>query len=71
MSTHQLIESFEAADLSDEEYRIRSWRMEQFRSLGLEFVASALLAESDADLALARRLVARGCSPELAARILL
>ncbi|MBD0330032.1 MAG: hypothetical protein ICV64_08015 [Thermoleophilia bacterium] len=71
MSAQELIAALELEELSDEEHRIRSWRMEQFRSLGFHLVSAALLAESSVDLAVARRLAARGCPPELAARILL
>lgn len=71
MSVQELIEALELEALSDEEHRIRSWRMQQFGALGFDLVGAALLAESDADLALARRLVVLGCPTELAAEILL
>jgi len=46
------------------------WRRDQFTRLGFDPVDSRLLAESPADLGLARRLCAGGCSVDLAFRIL-
>jgi hypothetical protein len=53
-----------------EEQIVRSWRREQFARLGFDAVISRVLAESPADLGLARRLRGAGCPVALAFRIL-
>jgi hypothetical protein len=54
-----------------EELRVLDWRYTQLRALGIDRLESQLLAESDADLELVRRLVAAGCPTHLAVRIAL
>jgi hypothetical protein len=66
-----LAEETETETRSPEEQRILSWRYEQLLGLGLTVAEAQLLAESGADLGLVRRLVAAGCTPDLAARIAL
>ena len=56
---------------SDEEHRVRRWRLDQFVGLGFDHAMAALMTALPVDLALARRLVAAGCPLETAARILL
>jgi hypothetical protein len=46
--------------------RLLLWRVLQFQELGLDLHAAIDLADSAADLALARKLIAAGCAPELA-----
>jgi hypothetical protein len=46
--------------------RLLLWRVLQFQELDFDLRAAIELADSAADLGLARRLVARGCTPELA-----
>ena len=58
-------------ELLGEERAILLWRAEQFRRLGFSDSDSWLLAESDADLGMARRLDGAGCVLETALRILL
>lgn len=53
-----------------EDTRVRAWRLDQFLALGFGLVDSSCLAASDADVAGARGLIARGCPPHLATRIL-
>jgi hypothetical protein len=53
-----------------EEHMVQSWRRDQFGRLGFDPVISRLLAESPADLGLARRLRGAGCPVALAFRIL-
>ncbi len=60
----------EPLETDSEERIVRSWRCEQFVHLGFDPVISRLLAESPADLGLARRLRGSGCSVALAFRIL-
>jgi hypothetical protein len=61
----------ESLDRSDsEEYAVQLWRREQFGRLGFDSVISRLLAESSADLGLARQLSRAGCPVALAFRIL-
>ena len=57
--------------LSPEERAVQVWRYRQVRELGLDWLEARLVAESDVDLGLLRRLVARGCPPQLAVRIAL
>ena len=56
---------------SDEEHRVRSWRLEQFLRLGFDLVSAALMADAKIDLDVARRLVAAGCPLNTASQILL
>ena len=56
--------------IESEEQVVYRWRRDQFDRLGFDHVDSRLLAESLADLSLARRLRASGCSVDLAFRIL-
>jgi hypothetical protein len=57
------------ADAAD---RTRVWRLDQFIDLGFDLVRASLMADdSRVDLAQARKLVALGCPPETASRILL
>ena len=50
---------------------VRYWRLDQFISLGFDTLRAAALADAAVDLAQARRLVALGCPPETASRILI
>jgi hypothetical protein len=54
-----------------ERLQVRRWRFEQFIELGFTESASATLAEAHVDLSLVRRMVAAGCPPETASRIVL
>ena len=56
---------------SVEERQILLWRLEQFRELGFEYEAAVALAEAPADVGQARRLIAAGCTVDIASRILL
>jgi hypothetical protein len=56
--------------VNPEERMVQSWRREQFGRLGFDTVISRLLAESPADLGLARRLRRAGCPIATAFRIL-
>jgi hypothetical protein len=58
-------------ELPGEERTILLWRAEQFRRLGFAETDAWLLAESEADLGVARRLHRGGCRLETALRILL
>jgi hypothetical protein len=53
-----------------EDIRVRAWRLDQFLELGFGLVDSSTLAASSADIGEARRLIAHGCAPALASRIL-
>jgi hypothetical protein len=57
-------------ELLGEERAILLWRAEQFRRLGFAESDAWLLAESEADLGVARRLHRSGCGLETALRIL-
>jgi len=54
-----------------EEVTIRRWRNAQFLMLGYDVRSARELARSDADLALARRLLQSGCCLDTARRIVL
>ncbi len=60
-----------AGDQSADELNVRHWRLDQFISLGFDNLRAAVMAESATDRAQARRLVALGCPPETASRILI
>jgi hypothetical protein len=51
--------------------RVLRWRCEEFARLGFGFRARLVLARSEADLALARKLVGAGCELATAEQILL
>ena len=57
--------------LSAEESAVLHWRYSQLRGLGFGRLEARLVAESDCDLELVRRLIASGCRPQLATRIVL
>lgn len=71
MESTQATETLAEFDGSDEDHQVRRWRLEQFLSLGFDLVSSAMMAESQIDLAQARRLVGLGCPLETASQILL
>ena len=55
-----------------EQQQIELWRVEELQRAGYgERAAERLAARTDIDLHLAVRLLARGCPPDLALRILL
>jgi len=56
---------------SEEARRVRTWRYRQIRALGYTRTDARVLAESDAELALIRRLIANGCPPAVAFKITL
>jgi hypothetical protein len=58
-----------ARRLRDERLRIRQWRRDQFVELGFALSDAAALAKSSADLGRTRKLIAAGCSPATAFRI--
>jgi hypothetical protein len=63
--------SLDDLEPSDELCRTRDWRLDQFTALGFDLLHAVLMAdEAMVDLAQARRLVAMGCPPETAFRIL-
>ena len=50
---------------------VRTWRFEQFVRLGFSPEISSSLADSRIDLSQVRKLIASGCPPDMASRILL
>ena len=56
---------------AEEQRRVLVWRVAQFIELGFGDDESVAMAYSAIDLGCARTLVARGCPPEAAARVLL
>ena len=58
-------------ELSLEDRRVVEWRLSQFRALGFGDEDAWLLADSGADLQLARSLAGAGCPLHLLLRILL
>lgn len=54
-----------------EETAVMRWRVEQFRALGFDDIAAALLGACRTDLHQARSLVGSGCPLDLALEILL
>lgn len=55
--------------ISGEHVRVFEWRRQRLRALGYPSNAATRLALSDVDVHELERLIRRGCSPELAARI--
>ena len=64
-------ERTDVAEPSRDEVLVNGWRFEQFSALGFDLQQVAALVYSAVDLNAARRLIAAGCSPIVAARILL
>jgi hypothetical protein len=56
---------------SHQEVLVNGWRFEQFTALGFSLTQVAELVYSAVDLNVARSMISAGCSPEIAARILL
>jgi len=68
----QAVETTEADEpLNAEHEAVVCWRLSQMLSLGIGQLEAEMLAESDADLGLLRRLIGQGCPPPLAVRIVL
>ncbi|MBM3679638.1 MAG: hypothetical protein FJW96_17455 [Actinobacteria bacterium] len=57
--------------LGSESEKVVCWRLEVLRAAGFPELAAEVLAEAPVDLHEAVSLIRRGCSPELAVRILL
>ena len=55
--------------IRDEDVRVRHWRREQFYRLGFSSSDARTLANSGADLTAVRALIAKGCDPATAYRI--
>ena len=55
----------------DEREKVQSWRLHVLIEAGFPFELAERLADSEADLHGAVGLIENGCSPEIAARILL
>jgi hypothetical protein len=55
----------------DEREKVQSWRLHVLIEAGFPFELAERLADSEADLHGAVGLIESGCSPEIAARILL
>lgn len=55
--------------ISGEHVRVFDWRRQRLEALGFPTRAATRLALSEVDLNELERLIRRGCSPELAARI--
>jgi len=64
-------ERSDVAEPSNEEVLVNGWRFEQFSALGFDLAQVARLVYSAVDLNVARRLIADGCSPKMALKILL
>ena len=60
-----------AEETAVEVQQVRQWRREQFHELGYTLAEAYLLADTLIDLGDARRLIAAGCPPKTAARILI
>lgn len=71
MEAAEQFEELPEESLSAEENAVAHWRYSQLRSLGFGRLEARLLTECGCDLGLVRRLVAGGCTPQLAARIVL
>jgi hypothetical protein len=61
----------ELGAFAEEQRRVLVWRVAQFAGLGFGDDLSVTLAQAAVDLGYARRLIAKGCPSETAARILL
>jgi hypothetical protein len=59
----------QAFEISPEDARVMSWRLEQFLRLGFGEEEAWTLVDSGADLQLTRSLVGAGCPLHLALRI--
>ena len=55
--------------LTNEDLRVRQWRRDEFYRLGFTSSDARTLAESGADLTATRELIAHGCEPAVAYRI--
>ena len=55
--------------IRNEDVRVRHWRREQFYELGFSNSDARTLARSGADLTASRELIAKGCDPATAYRI--
>jgi hypothetical protein len=67
----QSVETDVDPELSSEHEQVLRWRYEEIRKLGMSRLDARLLADSEADLNLLRRLAAAGCPAATAVRIAL
>jgi len=65
----QKVEAGTPRQIRDEGVRVRHWRREQFYELGFSNSDARTLARSGADLMATRALIAKGCDPATAFRI--
>jgi hypothetical protein len=65
----QQVEAGTPRHIRDEKVRVRLWRREQFYRLGFSNSDARTLAVSRADLTKTRELIAHGCDPATAYRI--
>ena len=65
----QKVEAGTPRQIRDEGVRVRQWRREQFYELGFSNSDARTLARSGADLTATRALIANGCDPATAYRI--
>jgi hypothetical protein len=65
----QKVEAGTPRRLRDEDLRVRHWRRDQFYRLGFTSSDARTLAASGADLTATRELIAHGCDPATAYRI--
>ena len=60
---------YKGGQVRNEGVRVRQWRREQFYELGFSNSDARTLARSGADLTATRKLIAKGCDPATAYRI--
>jgi hypothetical protein len=65
----QKVEAGTPRRIRNEDVRVRHWRREQFYELGFSNSDARTLARSGADLTTTRTLIAKGCDPATAYRI--
>ena len=61
----------EPALRDDEDERVLNWRSDQLRGLGFDDAQAFVLARSDLDLSLIRKMIGQGCPLDLAVEIAL
>jgi hypothetical protein len=71
MATSSSTTPSEEVQMTPEQRKVLAWRVEQFEKLGVQTMYAELLADSDADLHKAARMLANGASIDLLVRILL
>jgi hypothetical protein len=65
------VDLLNAEPMACEQVVVWRWRQEEAKQAGMTKIEARMFAESDRDIGELRKMVAKGCPPELLAKVLL